>query len=231
MNRAVLSDQYPQFSDKLRELGYEVIPSDRVECFIEYEQDHADMQCLVIDGTAFVLECCQKLLNHLGDSVPVIRCKSPIEGKYPHNVVLNAALVGKNLICRVDSLDEQVKEYCAKHGYQLINVNQGYAKCSCAIVSDNAVITADHGIYNSLRDTRIEVLMIEQGRVGLQGADYGFIGGASGYDKARKTLYFCGDIATHPYCERIRNFCEKHGTKIVSLSDGELTDIGGIVFC
>ena len=231
MSKAILSDKYPQFSDSLKALGYEVIPSDRVSCFIEYEQDHADMQCLVIDNTAFVLECCQKLLNRLGNSVPVIRCKSPSEGKYPHNISLNAALVGNHLICRVESLDEQVKKYCEEHSYQLINVNQGYAKCSCAIVSDNAIITADNGIYNSLRETKIEVLMVEQGRVGLKGADYGFIGGASGYDKDRRTLYFCGDITHHPDCDHINNFCKDHGTKIVSLSDGEFTDIGGIVFC
>lgn len=231
MSKAVLSDKYPEYADKLTKLGYTAIPSERVESFIEYERDHADMQCLIIDDTAFVLSVCDKLANALKSSYNVVLCGDNISGRYPYNVALNAAVAGKYVICKADSLDGDVTEYCRKHGYKLINVRQGYAKCSCAVVSDKALITADMSIYRALDDTDIDVLRIGQGSVTLDGAEYGFIGGASGYDKAKKTLYFCGNVDTHPDGEDIRAFCKKHGTEIVCLSDGELTDIGGIIFC
>lgn len=231
MNKAILSDKYPEYADKLNKLGYTVIPSGRVESFIPYERDHADMQCLIIDDTAFVLSVCDKLANALKNSYNVVLCGDGISGRYPDNVALNAAVVGKYVICKTDALDKIVPEYCRKHGYKLINVRQGYTKCSCAVVSDKALITADVSIYRMLNDTDIDVLRIGQGSVTLDGAEYGFIGGASGYNKSAKTLYFCGNVDTHPDGADIRAFCEKHGTDIVSLSDDELTDIGGIIFC
>lgn len=231
MSRAILSDKYPEYADRLSGLGYTVIPSGRAESFIEYERDHADMQCLIIDDTAFVLSCCQSLANALKSSYNVVLCGEGISGRYPDNVALNAAVAGKCVICKTDSLDDKVKEHCRKRGYELINVRQGYAKCSCAAVSDNALITADMSIYRALRDTGIETLMIGQGSVRLEGTGYGFIGGASGYNRAEKTLYFCGNIDAHPDSESIRDFCRKHGTDIMCLSDGMLTDIGGIIFC
>ena len=93
------------------------------------------------------------------------------------------------------------------------------------------MITADQSVLRALRNTEIDVLPIGQGSVALAGADYGFIGGASGYDPANHTLYFCGDICAHPDHDRIRDFCDDHGIRIVSLGNGNLTDIGGILFC
>lgn len=231
MSKAILSDKYPQFAEKMLLYGYHVIPSERVDCFLTFEQDHADMQCLILDDTAFVLSCCQRLAGSLSDSYHVELCGGHIGGKYPANVALNALKLGKRLICRIPSLDDKVKEYCTDHGYKMIHVNQGYAKCSCAVASDNAIITADKGIYRSLQGSNIDILLIEEGRVTLKVADHGFIGGASGYDKDSHTLYFCGDIRSHPDHDRIREFCMKNGTHCVSLSGGQLTDIGGILIC
>ena len=45
-------------------------------------------------------------------------------------------------------------------GYEIINVKQGYAKCSICVVSDNAIITADKGIAKAAIQNRIDVLEI-----------------------------------------------------------------------
>ena len=231
MTKAILSTRYPEYAEQLSKRGYETIPSDTVENFIGYEQDHADMQCLILDDTAFVLRCCEGLINRLKSTCNVVLCGDDIQGEYPRNVALNAAQVGKTLICRTDTLDDRVKDYCRKYGYELLRVRQGYAKCSCTVVSDHAIITADNGIYQALQGSKIEILLIEQGRVALKGAEYGFIGGASGYDRNAGILYFTGNINTHPDAERILYFCEKQHTKVISLSDNPLVDTGGILFC
>lgn len=231
VSKAILSAKYSQFIRRLSELGFEVIPSETVSCFIGYEQQHADMQCLILDDTAFVLSRCKSLANALSSAYNVVLCADDIGGEYPQNVALNAAKVGKNIICRVESLDDSVKAHCKANSFTLINVNQGYAKCSCAVVSDKAIITEDVGIYRALSKTDIEVLLIGKGSVTLEGADCGFIGGASGYDKSNNILYFCGDICEHPDFEIIKVFCDNHGTNIECLSDSKLVDIGGIIFC
>ena len=92
VSKAILSAKYPQFTQRLSELGYEVIPSETVGCFIDYEQQHADMQCLILDDTAFVLSCCKSLANALKSAYNVVLCSDDISGEYPHNVALNAAV-------------------------------------------------------------------------------------------------------------------------------------------
>lgn len=196
-----------------------------------YERDHADLQCLIVNNTAFVLSCCKQLIHVLSCDYQVITCGGRFSGKYPDITCLSAVYCGDKLIGRVASLDKQVKAYCHDHKIELINVNQGYAKCSCVSIADNAIITADNGIIHALQDTQIDVLPIGKGSVQLKGAEYGFLGGASGYDRDKHTVYFCGDIDRHPNAERIKRFCEIHYTKVISLSDDELTDIGGIIFC
>lgn len=196
MNNVILSGEYPIFGERLSQLGYHVIYSGTLPQLIDYERSHADMQCLIIDETAFVLKECNKLAAQLAGEYRVVLTEGDIEGKYPANVRLNAAVVGKNLIANLKALDHKVAVHCTRNGYRLIHVNQGYAKCSCAIVSDNALITSDDGVYNSLKESRIEVLKIRQGRVRLDGAQYGFIGGASGLDlNNEKRLYILRAIS------------------------------------
>ena len=228
---AILSAKYPQFAESLHQNGYSIIYSENVSCLIDFEQEHADLQCLLIDNTAFVLQRCKSLAESLKSHCNIILCADDIGRDYPKNTALSATVVGKNVICRTDSIDKNVEEYCKRNEYRLINVRQGYAKCACAIVSDNAIITADKGIYRDLAGTEIEVLLIKEGRVRLDGANHGFVGGASGYDSVERKLYFCGDIMKHPDYERIIKFCETQKTHIVSLTSDELIDIGGILFC
>ena len=233
MNNVILSGKHPEFSAELAGLGYRVINSDSVDCFIPYERDHADMQCLFLDDTAFVLSRCEGLIKALDGRYQIVRCGDNISAKYPENVALNALVLGRRLIARLDSLDDKVKSYCIEHNYEFIHVRQGYAKCACAAVSDNAIITADKGIYYSLKEYKADVLLIQEGRVTLEGANCGFIGGASGLDISGciRRLYFSGNIKNHPDYQRIRDFCSKYDTEIISLTNNELTDIGGMLFC
>lgn len=233
MNNVILSLKYPQFADALRLRGYHVIPSENLECLIPYERDHADTQCLILNDTAFVAKRCKKLASALSELYHVVTCADNIHADYPANVALNAAVVGKTVIAREDAMEPKVREYCLHHDYKIVNVRQGYAKCSCAVVSDHAIITADKGIYHSLKETNIDALLIEQGRVRLEGAAYGFIGGASGLDVTgeNRTIYFSGDISRHPDYQSILEFCTHHQTEFVNLTSDELTDIGGMIFC
>ena len=105
--------------------------------------------------------------------------------------------------------------------------NQGYAKCSCAIINENTVITADRSIANAL-DNFADVLLIKPGDIELPGYEYGFIGGCCGrLDKDK--LAFYGDPYRHSSGREIVSFIEKHDCEPVSLKNGNLFDFGGFI--
>ena len=43
------------------------------------------------------------------------------------------------------------------------------------------------------------------------------------------TLAVNGDIKTHSDCEKILDFCLNHGVSVVSLSKGNIVDIGSVI--
>lgn len=144
---------------------------------------------------------------------------------YPHDIAYNAAVIGDFAIHNFKYTDSVFAEntQCAK-----ISVAQGYTKCNLCIVSDNAAITSDNGIYRALSDKNIDVLKIDAGNIILPGYDYGFIGGASGLIDDG-TLAFCGNLNLHPQGELIKKFCANHGVSAISLGNAPLMDIGTII--
>ncbi len=225
MNNKILISQEGDFYKALNKCSIKTILTDKVGKFISFEQYHADMQCLIIEDTAFVLDCCNNVIDALNEQYKVIVCDE-YGSKYPNNIGLNALILGKTLIGKISSIYPKVIDFCKSKNYSFINVNQGYTACSCLAVDENCIITADNSIYKILTDKRYNVLKINEGYIKLNGADYGFIGGASA--KIGNTIYFFGNIEKHLDYKIIKEFCESKGVYIISLSNSELTDIGGI---
>ena len=163
-----------------------------------------------------ISENCQKPIRLVSDEVGFV---------YPRDILLNAAPLGDRLICHSKHTARELTAL-----YKVIPVKQGYAKCSTAIIGDNAIITADSGIAKKAAALGIDVLKVSaaEGAIELEGYGYGFIGGACALFE--NTLYSCGNIELHPDYEAIRDFCEAHGVALCSLTDGKLCDVGGIIF-
>lgn len=157
----------------------------------------------------------------------LVICDDVINSEYPHDVVFNAAVVGDRLLCRADSLSQNAHRLAESENLEVINVRQGYAKCSTCVVSDDAIITSDRGIAAAAAAHGIDVLTIRAGHIRLPGYETGFVGGATGHDAEH--VYFSGSLDTHPDADAIRRFCAAHGKSAVSLSEGELFDGGTIM--
>lgn len=229
MSIFVMSDEFPQFCKIVESFGNTVIASDRVEVLNEPEQRHTDMQILAINDKIFLLKECKSLRNKLKFCYNVIPTKDDIGRKYPECVKLNGLFLQNRLFCKSSSLDNSVKEYCKENNIKIINVNQGYSRCSTAIIGNKAAITSDPSIYNALKKEGIEALKINPGHIVINGYDYGFIGGASiNLDENR--IAFFGDISLHPDYPLIENFCKSQNVRIISLCKGVVpVDIGGAV--
>lgn len=157
--------------------------------------------------------------------VPIDTDVSPV---YPSDIALNFFTIGKLLIGRIDRLPHELRTYAEEKGYRLISTRQGYAKCSTLVLGESAVITADPSIARAVRTAEADVLTVSTGNIRLDGYDHGFLGGATGV--CGNTVYFCGDLASHPDAKAIADFCRAHGFVTHSLSDEPLYDVGSIYF-
>ena len=227
MNKILVSSEIPEIVYNLQKLGYEVITTNVVEEFLFFEKHHADMQCLKIKDTYFVLKNCKRLSDALNkQGLNVIETALYAGEKYPNNVLLNCIYLNDKLYCKKSAVDKNVAEFCKRNKIEIVNVNQGYAKCSTAII-DNKFITADKSIYSALTKDGVEGILITPGDINLNGVNYGFIGGCCfSYEN---TVYFTGDVTKHRDYKKIANFCHCNNKNIMYLSKEKLYDIGGFV--
>ena len=144
---------------------------------------------------------------------------------YPGDCGLNALRIGNKIYARMKSLAETVKKTAIKENAELKDVKQGYPACSVLKLTDKAAITSDRGMAKTLSEDGVEVLLIQEGYISLPPHQYGFIGGASFVYS--NTVYFFGDLKSHPDNDKILSFVEGLGLRAVSLGEGALLDLGG----
>ena len=194
---------------------------------------HADMLMWSCDNTILTYHHYIEIASTQFDALrslglQVIPVQEEAQSSYPCDVYLNCALLGSCLIANKRTASKAILRVAEENGVCLLHTNQGYAKCSVCVVSDNAIITADRSIHAAAEKFGIDSLLISEGGVALDGYDHGFIGGASGNDG--DCVFFCGNIELHPDSERIISFIEKHGKQFICLSDNPLYDLGTIMF-
>lgn len=223
----LISPVSPAIYEALNKRGINTTFSKEVKDLIDYEKFHADMQLLVINDTAFIPKNVEGLSNIVAPHYKNVVVCGEISEKYPSNIALNAALVGNYLLCKASSLACEVTEYCKNNGIVIVNVNQGYTKCSTLVVNDNAIITADLGISRVAKHYGIDCLLINPGHIYLNGSNYGFIGGASVV--IGDNIYFFGDINHHPDSGNILEFVKNFNMNSISLTSEILFDVGGAV--
>lgn len=218
----------------LVDLGFEPILLPKADYLSESVAAHTDMLIFIGFGKLF----CHKEYYEKNSAIIDRACalsgneltvsNEPTGEKYPLDVLFNACIVGNALICNKKTISSLVLDAAINSGYDIVNVSQGYTKCSVCVVSDNAIITADKVISSACSAHGIDVLTVNEGHVSLPPYKFGFIGGASGL--CGDNVYFCGSLDTHPDGERIKFFCKKHKKTAVSLSDGKLQDVGSLFF-
>ena len=225
----VMTNYNKQLIHTLKEYNIEIINSENISCLLPFEQYHTDLQFLHYNkDTVFVLKECTNLKENLKKYFPnVIEISKNIEKEYPNNVMLNCVVLNDKLICNTKTIADEVLQMAIKDNLKIINVNQGYTKCSTCIVNENAIITSDKSIYKSCKN-EMDVLLIRQGYIELSRTDYGFIGGSS-FKYNRNILAFTGKIKLHPDYKSIKSFAQNHNVELLSLTENTMIDIGSII--
>lgn len=189
---------------------------------------HADILANYIGKSTFLsdkhqIELCKFIEDNNGKSVIIENIKSP----YPNDCLLNFADIGDYIICNKSILTEEIIDLLPKK--PIIDVKQGYSKCSVCICGYNTIITDDISVYNAvLQYDNINSLLVEKGSVHINKYDYGFIGGCCGLiDK--NTLLFNGDLSLHSDFDKIKKFLYDNDVNYIDIKEKPLTDIGSII--
>lgn len=225
VKHAVVSGEYPEFIAELENYGITVLTTEPCNDIMPAVKLHADMLFSYLGNGEYLIEKSQTKLRNELDKLNGFICRGSIAlgAKYPNDIVLNSCIIGESAICCKKNIYPLFREK-----FKLIEVSQGYAKCSVCVVDENSIITDDESIYSGCKKTDIDVLLVRKGCVLLNGFKYGFIGGCCGkisYD----TIAFCGNLDTHSDASKIKSFLNFRNINYVSLGKSELTDIGSIL--
>jgi len=227
---AVMSGEYKNLVSELKYLNINVVETKACSNLPEPTAFHADMQlCYLGEGRGVVEKSCTDLIKNLSDLGMSIEPSAQFTSKkYPKDAALDCLIFGKICLAKSDALDMNVAKYIENKKIEPADTKQGYAKCSVCVISENAAVTADRGIFTVLTQKGADVLLIEPGGILLPGYDTGFIGGACGLiDK--DTIAFTGSFSHYPHSAKLLAFLDKHKIRPIELSDGPFIDIGGII--
>ena len=193
-------------------------------------QRHADLSfCYLGDGVAV---CAPEAYSYYkteldGTGIELIKGGIGLKGNYPFDAAYNVGIVGDKIYCKKAITDIVLLSVAESMGYDIININQGYAKCSICPVDRHSAISADMSFYKAAVKEGMDVLLITNEAIGLEGFANGFFGGcAFKYDK--DGLFVNGDVRQLPQYENIRKFLEKREIKLV-YDSGQVTDFGSLI--
>ena len=221
MKQCIVNTIDKDIINKLNNLGYvcnAVILSERVSPPINA---HSDVLYRKVDSNTIIASSCQRanlpLLEKAGYNVIFI---DKIKPGYKTESYLNFIINEKYII-----RNENIALHTDIGNRKIINVKQGYTSCSTLCVTDDAYITDDENICNTLINNNIDCLKIFKGEIELPGYNYGFIGGASVKLNEKEILFF-GDFKNQIDKNNVINFLNKYKVNAIFIENKKLTDIG-----
>ncbi|MBO4422549.1 MAG: hypothetical protein J5879_03865 [Clostridia bacterium] len=178
---------------------------------------HADMLVGLLDKRIILTRGYYEKNKELFSGLDVCLTDEEQGGEYPRDVLLNFIDTESAVIGYGKAITKLINK-------PVVNVKQGYARCS-TLICRNFAVSADKGILNALARLGFDTLEIVPGNIELPGYESGFVGGASFADD--NDVYFFGSLSYHPDEKRIKEFVSSHGAKIHELDGGPLLDLGG----
>lgn len=115
-----------------------------------------------------------------------------------------------------------------------IQISQGYANCSIAIIGEKSAIVTDANIAETLKKFDIDVLYLDYvpdikllGKNNEYSQMNGFIGGAMG--RIENKIIVFGELKKIDKQGKIKKFIQKYNLEIVDFEGLDVIDYGGIL--
>ncbi len=215
----------------LKKQGVQPIKVPKSTLLYDAIDGHVDIQLNILDKNTKTIIVHKNIEDSFLDtlkknSINFILSNTSLSNKYPGDIILNALITDNFIMHNLKYTDKNILENCIMK--KLLNVTQGYTKCSVLNIYNKAFITSDKIIYNILKDENYDVLLLPPGDIVLEGLDYGFIGGTGGMIGDNKMAFF-GNLNHYKYGMQVISFLKKHNIKPIYLSDSKLIDRGSIL--
>ena len=211
--------------------GATVVKPASIEVLPPSMRRHADLGIVIVSNNKAVCppETCDYYKEKLSPyGFEIIKGKRSVGSNYPGDCAYNVGIVGKKCFLSKSVCDEHLYDILISEGYNIIEIKQGYAKCSICPIDENTFITGDCGIAKKGAENGLEVLLIENDGIILPPFKNGFWGGCSGMENC-DTLLVNGDVSLIPAGDKIQKFLDSKNIKIKKLKDGQVLDIGSII--
>lgn len=225
---AFISEQAGESIKKLNELGIKTLQIKPYSNLPEPVNSHTDLQILHLGNNDIFCQNEHLCIGEFDKKIKLNKIQATAGNKYPDDVRLNCAIIGNKLLCNINTIAQEILEYAEINNMIVINVKQGYTKCSICIVNENAIITDDESIFTAAGNFFNDTLFISKGSIGLKGYGYGFIGGCCGKIDKNK-IAFNGAIESHKDYKKIIDFLSRNSVECIELNNNPLYDIGGII--
>lgn len=214
-------------------LGYEIIKVKKDNNVYSEISSHTDIFCVKIEDT--VISSKDYFFNKIMDKYTCI-CGDNVGNSYPHCARYNVCVIDNYAIHNFEITDKKVLDILKEKGYNLINVKQGYSRCSILPLGNKCCITSDKGIYTALVNNNFDVLYIDQSELDIKllSADeeyssmYGFIGGCSCV--LNDTVIFFGDIDKLKCKDKLVSYINSKGFKVIDFKNMDVMDYGSCIF-
>ena len=231
VKKVILSYGCRETENSLNSLGIKCIKTAERTTVLKGIYTHPDIHFCQIDEKTVVVsknqpEVIQAVKSLTGEMILLF--EDGVKDGFPFEAMLNCVFLGSYVIYNPKTVSSVINDYIKKSDLKKIIVSQGYTKCSCAVVLNNAIITDDLFISKKVIEQGIDCLLVEKGYIKLKGYDYGFIGGCCG-KISKNILAFNGELKYHPDHKKIISFLDKHSIEPVYLKKGQLEDIGSII--
>jgi len=193
---------------------------------------HPDIQLNILKNKSSTKIIVQKNISQQfkevlkANNIHYIVSKKSLSNTYPNDIILNSLILENYFIHNLKYSDEELLK--SQNLKVHINVPQGYTKCSILPVRDNALITSDKGIFQSLKDYDFDILLLPPGDILLPSLNYGFIGGVGGMISNDKMAFF-GDLDNYKWGSELKKFLFKHDVLPIALRKGKLIDRGSLL--
>lgn len=215
--------------EKLKNLGYtlyEIIPNPNL--YFEISA-HPDIHCTKIR---------EKIISDNHIKIPnSILGKRILKSNYPLDIAYNVCILGNFAIHNFKYTEPKIIQLLDELNFFKIQINQGYSKCSIAVIDENSVIVTDKKIAQILSNYNIDVLLLSEEITKnihlFKNSNFefsnmtGFIGGV--ISRIDNFIFISGDLNLIDKNNQIRNFIEKRNLKLIDFPGYEIIDYGGII--
>lgn len=221
----------PIIEENLRKSGVECIKTIKCPELYEAVDGHPDMLMLHTGGNKIVVapniyEIMAPKLTKKGFAVT--KGVTWLSRNYPGNIAYNVLIVGNVAFHSLKHTDPEVIKALEEKNIKMLNVSQGYTKCSVCILDSKTIITSDYKLSKTAERYGIESFLIMPGGIELKGLNYGFVGGASGL-LSKNRIAFTGNLISLKDSLKLIDFINGKGFEIVFLCEERLADYGSII--